>query len=150
MNIDGSKQQRLIDTNAKTVDPMTTHASDWMAYSSDRLDPGGDRHIYAFNMLTSEIRQLTRNGMTNSAPFISADGTKIVYQAGTDFWKISSMNMDGSASKQLTFGDHDDKWPAWSPDGGEIAFTSNCDGALEIYVMNADGSDIRQLTGTSH
>ncbi len=37
-------------------------------------------------------------------------------------------------------------WPAWSPDGKQIAFTSNRDGNYEIYVMNADGSAPRNLT----
>jgi len=36
--------------------------------------------------------------------------------------------------------------PAWSPDGTQIAFHSNRDGNYEIYVMNADGSDVRRLT----
>ena len=36
--------------------------------------------------------------------------------------------------------------PAWSRDGGKIAFTSNRDGLTELYVMNADGSSVRRLT----
>jgi len=36
--------------------------------------------------------------------------------------------------------------PAWSPDGARIAFTSERTGAPEIYVMNADGSSVQQLT----
>jgi TolB protein len=37
-------------------------------------------------------------------------------------------------------------WPAWSPDGKQIAFTSNRDGNYEIYLMNADGSGQRNFT----
>ncbi|HEY0729621.1 MAG TPA: DPP IV N-terminal domain-containing protein, partial [Pyrinomonadaceae bacterium] len=36
--------------------------------------------------------------------------------------------------------------PAWSPDGNRMAFWSNRDGGKEIYVMNADGSNIKRLT----
>jgi hypothetical protein len=39
-----------------------------------------------------------------------------------------------------------DSAPAWSPDGRQIAFESNLDGDMEIFVMNADGSNVRQLT----
>ena len=39
-----------------------------------------------------------------------------------------------------------DSAPAWSPDGRQIAFESTMDGDREIYVMNADGTNIRQLT----
>lgn len=39
----------------------------------------------------------------------------------------------------------DDLWPSWSPDGTRIAFISDRDGYRQIYVMNADGSDLRAL-----
>ena len=39
-----------------------------------------------------------------------------------------------------------DAGAAWSPDGKRIAFCSNRDGKVEIYVMNADGSDVKRLT----
>ena len=45
----------------------------------------------------------------------------------------------GHASKQNYL-------PAWSPDGTQLAFTSNRDGNPEIYVMNRDGSGLRRLT----
>ena len=36
--------------------------------------------------------------------------------------------------------------PAWSPDGGRIAFVSNRDGAYNVYLMNVDGSGRQKLT----
>jgi len=39
-----------------------------------------------------------------------------------------------------------DSAPNWSPDGSQIAFESNQDGDMEVYVMDADGTDVRQLT----
>lgn len=39
-----------------------------------------------------------------------------------------------------------DIYPSWSPDGSQIAFVSLRNGRSEIWAVNADGSDLRQLT----
>jgi Tol biopolymer transport system component len=48
---------------------------------------------------------------------------------------------------QLTSSGHN-KDPAWSPDGTRIAFASDRGGRWDIYVMNADGSNVVALTNT--
>ena len=40
--------------------------------------------------------------------------------------------------------------PAWMPDGKSLVFGSNRDGNWEIYVMDADGSNQRNLTHSPH
>lgn len=55
-------------------------------------------------------------------------------------------NVDGSGLTRLTNYEYDDDFPAWSPDGRQIAFVSWRDGNFEIYVMNADASDVTRLT----
>jgi len=61
------------------------------------------------------------------------------------------MDADGSNIRRLTddsFPWNDD--PAWSPDGKLIAFRSNHDDHVDIYIINADGSSIpQQLTFNS-
>ncbi len=47
---------------------------------------------------------------------------------------------------QLTNNEATDRWPVWSPGGGRVLFDSNRDGGFEIFVMNADGSGLLQLT----
>jgi Tol biopolymer transport system component len=51
-----------------------------------------------------------------------------------------------SPIRQLTNSTATNVRPAWSHDGKSIAFQSNRDGPYHIYVMNADGSNLRQLT----
>ena len=48
--------------------------------------------------------------------------------------------------RYLTDGRFNDGDPAWSPDGRQIAFSSDRDGNREIYVMGADGGSVRRLT----
>ncbi len=40
----------------------------------------------------------------------------------------------------------EERYPCWSPDGKQIAFTSDRDGTANLYVMEVDGSGVRQLT----
>jgi Tol biopolymer transport system component len=40
-----------------------------------------------------------------------------------------------------------DETPSWFPDGKRLAFQSNRSGRMEVWMMNADGSGLRQLTG---
>jgi Tol biopolymer transport system component len=72
------------------------------------------------------------------------DGT-IDEKDGTNLYKL-----DASTGQivQLTFGNHRDLHPVWSPDSSQVAFVSNRDGNFELYVMNADGSEIKRLTNT--
>ena len=56
------------------------------------------------------------------------------------------MNVDGSHQRNLTRDAARDSTPSWSPDGRRIAFQSDRDGNLEMYVMNADGTGLLNLT----
>lgn len=47
---------------------------------------------------------------------------------------------------RLTYDTGTDSYVRWSPDGSRIVFQTNRDGNYEIYVMNADGSNQRNLT----
>src|SRR5215470_4009066 len=40
------------------------------------------------------------------------------------------------------------EFPQWSWDGAQIVFTSDRDGDLELYLVNADGSNLRRLTSS--
>ena len=64
-------------------------------------------------------------------------------------WEIYTMDSDGNNQTRLTFNESNDFSPTWSPDGQQIAFDSNRDvkkGKREVYVMDADGSNVKQVT----
>jgi Tol biopolymer transport system component len=63
---------------------------------------------------------------------------------GGDEGRISDEHGDAETSEGLLF----ELDPAWSPDGTKIAFISKRSGSLDIYVMDADGSNVTRLTKT--
>ena len=63
--------------------------------------------------------------------------------------EIYTMKSDGSGLTNITNNPATDEYPAWSPDGKQIAFVSDRSGGRDIYIMNADGSNVRKLTDSS-
>jgi len=59
---------------------------------------------------------------------------------------IFEANPDGAGLKRLTDGKGYNAEGSYSPDGKQIVFCSNRDGNLELYIMDADGKNVRQLT----
>ncbi|MFC5464197.1 S9 family peptidase [Lederbergia graminis] len=60
-------------------------------------------------------------------------------------WKL---NLSSGDSKMVLAEDEDAHSPCWSPDSNKIAYLSRKSGKTELWVMNRDGSDKRQLTNT--
>lgn len=74
-------------------------------------------------------------------PDWSPDGTKLIFEAVEG--GIYSVEADGSALTEIA---DEGSGPMWSPDGTRIVFFSDADGNVDIYVMDADGSDQERLT----
>lgn len=57
------------------------------------------------------------------------------------------LTTDGDADPvNLTTDASNNSYPAWSPDGKRIAFCSDRDGVYHVFVMDADGKNVKQLT----
>ena len=57
-------------------------------------------------------------------------------------------DLDGSNIKRITNNEYYDAEVSVSPDGKKILYTRQIDGKLDLWVMNADGSDDHQITFT--
>ena len=73
----------------------------------------------------------------------------IVYAEGdVGARNIAVARSDGSEHRIVIAGPSDDFAPKWSPDHTRIAFLSNRDGNVELYITPADGSSVMRVTNT--
>jgi len=111
---------------------------------------GSKQELFTMNLDGSNRTQLTNDGLSKFLPHFSPDGTRLVY---TKFYRGQYGSTDqvtdvavydfGSAAETRLTRTGTGYQPAWSPDGGRIAFGSFLgDG---IWIMNADGSGRRLI-----
>ncbi len=89
-----------------------------------------------------EVRIATDEGTWMNVD-VSPDGQRIAFDLLGD---IYTMPIGGGTPTRIAEGLTYEHHPRFSPDGRRIAFTSDRGGGDNIWVMNADGSDKRQVT----
>ena len=80
-------------------------------------------------------------GLTH--PSISPDGAAIVFTALGDLWLMPSAG--NGLPQRLTNDNFADTEPAWSPDGSAIAFSTDRDGAMDLWIREMPGGRERKL-----
>jgi Tol biopolymer transport system component len=103
------------------------------------FDPVAERSVGQPVAITQGLKVLR-------SPVPSSDGKWVTFSSGLPREDILVMRTDGSGTRQLTDDPHSARMPVWSPDDKRIAFCSNRSGKYEIWIINADGSGLQQLT----
>ena len=89
------------------------------------------------NFTTTEVTWLSFD--------LSPDGERFVMEVLGDLYTLPA---NGGEAKRLTSGLPFDSQPVYSPDGSQIAFISDRSGSENVWVMNSDGSEMRELSDT--
>ena len=110
-----------------------------------------DRPIVLMNTQGEVLQKLRTEPGQPSAFTWSPDRRSIAYEACRNaicqihLMEIST-NVRRNIHRQLTFDGDKNEWPAWSPNRKWIAFTSDRAGDKDIYRMDIDGENVKQLT----
>ena len=114
----------------------------------------GNHDIYVMNANGKNQKRLTDHPAGGSQPSWSPDGKKIAFTSRRNGGNIQIFVMDSDGQKPIRLTNEVwDQDPDWSPDGQKIALTGYKNVGLrgeawnkDIYVINADGKNRKQLT----
>ncbi len=160
------KGKDYVIANSDGSDEFVVTNANWSIYSP-RIAPGGEKvvfasahegqdNIYIINQDGSNLKRLTgparakRDGYASWSP----DGAKLVFfreysycndiyvmdNTGNDQTNLTNIRSLGTLSSNSF-----SEFP-WSPDSKRVVFTSNRNGFLNIYIMDRNGKNIRQIT----
>jgi TolB protein len=146
MNRDGSGLRRV--TNSPTIDvtPTWSPTGQQIAFVSDRT---GRPQIYVVNIDGSGINKITNETACDRPTWSPAPFNEIAYtsQSGGGH-DIRVYEFATGQTRTITDGTGSNESPAFSPNGRHIAFSSDRTGREQIYVIDRDGKNLRQITKT--
>jgi Tol biopolymer transport system component len=152
MNSNGSERGNLTKTR-RVAESTPAWSPSGVLLAFQALD-GGVRRIFVRNVSTGVVQRVSSGPSADRFPTWSPDGSEIAYRSlrrrasGADLGAadIYVVPRAGGTRVKLTTMPGTNTDPTWSPDGTKIAFASNSDGNYDIYVMDADGANVVNLT----
>ena len=145
-NLDGGRLKNLSNNSAIDSSPTWSPTGRQIGFISDR---SGSPQLWVMDADGSNVQRLVREGGHCDSPDWSPDGRFITYSwQPRGIWNHQIYVIEVATGRifQLTSGRGSSENPHWSPDGRHIAFQSDRTGSKQIFVMNADGKNLKQIT----
>ena len=120
-------------------------------------------HIFVVDVATKQTRQLTKGDTDEHSIDWSPDGKEILYLTNPEpnqdeffNYDVFALKVADGSARRITATEFNEYDPLWSPDGKKILFRGTRRGLTDrettmedthVWVMNADGSDRREIGG---
>jgi TolB protein len=143
MNRDGSGIRRI--TNHPGIDwtPTWAPSGTQIAFVSERA---GVPSIWVVGVDGLNPRRVSFD-LSDRPTWSPAPYNEIAYAARTGpGYDIKILNLAAGETRQITFGEGTNESPAWAPNGRHLAFSSTRAGRVQIFTVDRDGRNVRQIT----
>ncbi|MBV6450945.1 MAG: hypothetical protein DCC56_12900 [Anaerolineae bacterium] len=148
VNADGSDYQQITNVEAHNYYPVYSPKGGSIVYASNQNGGAFDLFLFVFD--GARLIRLTDFIGNVVSPSFSPDGKRILFanRAGEGPTSLWTVDNTGENADLLYAGPNTIVAADWSPDGNTIAFAMAVDkpNEYQIFLMNADSSNVRQLT----
>jgi TolB protein len=144
MDYDGHDQRRLTAHKSISMSPSWSGPGDAVAYVS--FFGGTGPAIYLADVASGRKSPLVTEGSLNACPRSRPTGGRCLRAQPSAPTSRSSRQPRRPEVRRLTNSGGIDTNPGLSSVGREIAFTSSRSGSPQIYVMDAEGANVRRVT----
>jgi TolB protein len=142
---DGTGAKRVTDSRGIDISASWSPDGKRIAFVSERA---GTPQVYLMSADGSGVRRLTFQGNYNQEPAWSPKGDLIAF-SGRDEHRVFDLyviTVDGGKVTRLTQNQGTNEKPAWAPNGRYLIFSSTRTGKRQLWTMQPDGSNQRQVT----
>ncbi len=144
MNKDGSALRRMTNNPMIDVSPTWSPTGTQLAWVSDRT---GQPKIYLMNADGTGQRLLVGDPKSDRPTWSRGKFNEIAYAASTGpGYDIKIYSFATGEATKITDGIGSNESPAFSPNGRHIAFTSTRNGKSQLFTVDRDGQNLRQIT----
>ena len=164
IRVDGSEKTRLTRNSKHHYSPSFSPDGSKIALVSAR--EGGNYEVFTMNSDGTDLKNVTKHSNHDACPSWSPDGKRIAFLSIRDgFLNLYSMKADGSDLKNVTNNQTRNSnefiqtaqsvdemsymyGTSWSPDGKSIVLVLKKDGLQKLYIVGADGKNLRAVVET--
>jgi TolB protein len=146
VNKDGSGLRRVTNNPSIDATPTWSPTGTQLAFVSDRT---GRPQIYVVNVDGTGLRRITNEQHCDRPTWSPAPWNEIAYtsqQGGGN--QIAVYSFADNTTRIITDGIGSNESPAFAPNGRHLAFASDRTGREQIYLIDRDGQNLRQITRT--